>query len=364
MVAQAHSRWSNLAFAAAFAVALFFFYEVVAPFVIPVLLAGFVVVICDPWHERIVHLFRGRRRVASLLSSLIVLVGVLLPLSLMAFLLIQQGLDLLARAQAALGPGALEELLVGRMPERLQPLADRVARLGIEEELRSLLQSAGAALTGTLASLFGATTRLVLDLFLTVIAMYYFFLDGPRLLEELVGLSPLENRYEREFFREFRSVAHTMVYVNFVTSLLQAAAGGLAFWLLGLPEPLVWAAVMGVFSIVPILGTGLVWAPAAIWLLATGRTAAGIFLLVWGVVVIGSVDNLVKPLLAKGRMRLHPLLVFLTIFGGIAAFGPVGALLGPLAGSIFTAMIRIWKRDFIPRLVEVQPPGPDLPQRA
>jgi predicted PurR-regulated permease PerM len=141
-----------------------------------------------------------------------------------------------------------------------------------------------------------------------------------------------------------------MIVVNFVTAIAQGAVGALSFVIVGLPSPVVWAALMALFSFVPMVGTGIVWVPAGVILLLTGRIVAGIFILAWGVFVIGTVDNLLRPLLAKGRIDLHPLLVFLTIFGGIVTFGVLGVILGPMIGSIFAAMVRIWKRDFVPRL--------------
>lgn len=329
---------------------LYFFYEVVAPFLVPVLVGLFVVALCAPAHERLVRALRGRRRVASLLSSLCVMILVVVPGVGAAYLLLDQAVDLAASLRDLIGPDGLDDLLGGRMPEALRPLIARLGAADIAGQLERVFAGFVAWVGGLAPDVVSATAGMVVDAFLVVVSMYYFFLDGPRLLVEAARLSPLEARYEREFLREFRAVAHTMIYVNLVTSVLQGLAGALGFWLVGLPQPLAWGALMALLSLVPIVGTGLVWVPAGAALLLAGRDWEGVFLLGWGVVVIGSVDNLLRPLLAKGRIRLHPLLIFVTIFGGIAAFGPAGAVLGPLVGSILTAMIRIWKRDFVPRL--------------
>lgn len=342
---------------------LYFFYEVVAPFLIPVLIGLFVVVLFAPAHERLVRLLGGRRRVASLLSSLGVLVLLLVPAAGAAYLLLEQVTDLVAWVREMLGPDGVDDLLGGRMPAALHPVAERLGAMGILGQFESMFDGFASWITGLAPGLFGATTVLIVDGFLVVVSMYYFFLDGPRLLAEAALLSPLEARYEREFLREFRAVAHTMIYVNLVTSLLQGLAGGFGFWLVGLPQPLAWGALMALLSLVPIVGTGLVWVPAGVALLLWGHVWQGVFLLGWGAIVIGSVDNLLRPLLAQGRIRLHPLLIFVTIFGGLAAFGPAGAVLGPLVGTIMTAMVRIWKRDFVPRLVELGA-EPLTPRRA
>lgn len=351
--------WSNVALALVFGITLYFFSAVVAPFVLPVLVGAFAVVICAPVHERLVAVLGPRRRrLASGISTVSVVLLLLLPLSGGVYLLSVQVEDLVREVRALLGPRGLEDLLGGRVPEALAPLAERLAEVGVAGQLERLI-GAGASWLGNLApDVFGATAVLVVDAFLVVVSMYYFFLDGPRLLDEGARLLPLDPRYQTEFLREFRSVAHTMIVVNLITAAVQGLAGGVGFWLVGLPQPLAWAALMALLSLVPIVGTGLVWVPAGVGLALAGRTADAAILLAWGVLVIGAIDNLLRPLLAKGRIALHPLLIFVTIFGGIAAFGPAGVIVGPLVGSILMAMVRIWKRDFVPRIVLGTAPAP------
>jgi predicted PurR-regulated permease PerM len=271
--------------------------------------------------------------------------------------LVAEGAGLLSRVSEYLGPGGLQGLLRGRVPERLEPLVERMAGLGLGARISHAASAGATWLTSQLGQVVGATAEISVDAFLTVVTIFSCFADGPRLAVKAMRLSPLENRYEREFYREFRTVSYVMVYVNAVTALAQGVLGAVGFVLVGLPHPVIWAAMMAFFSFVPLLGTGLVWLPAAALLALTGRPLAGLFLAGWGLLVIGSVDNLVRPLLAKGRMQLHPLLVFLTLFGGLAAFGPIGVLLGPLIGSLFTAMLRIWQRDFVPRIAARRRPS-------
>lgn len=344
------TRWSDGAFAVAFLLTLVLFYRVIAPFLMPVLIGLFIVVLFGTAHERLVRRLRGRRRLAAALSTTVVLLAVLIPSAVIGYLLVVEGVELLQRIGEFLGPGGLEGLLRGRVPARLEPLVDRLGELGLGARLAEATSAAAAWLTSQLGQVVGATAAVSVDAFLTVVTVFYFFADGPRLAVKAMRLSPLENRYEREFFREFRNVSYTMVYVNVVTALAQGVLGAVGFLLVGLPQPIVWAGLMAFLSFVPLLGTGLVWVPAAVLLALTGRPLAGLFLAGWGLLVIGSVDNVVRPLLAKGRMQLHPLLVFLTLFGGLTAFGPIGVVVGPLVGSLFTAMIRIWQRDFVPRL--------------
>ncbi len=365
MATRGATRWSDAAFAAAFLLTLVLFYRVVAPFLMPVLIGLFIVVLFGGANERLVRRLRGRRRLAATISTGVVLLAVLIPAAVVGFFLVVEGAELLRRIGEYLGPGGLEGLLRGRVPARLEPWVDRLGELGLGARLAEAASAGAAWLTSQVGQVVGAAAAVGVDAFLTVVTIFYLFVDGPRIVVKAMRLSPLESRYEREFFREFRNVSYAMVYVNAVTALAQGLLGALGFVLVGLPQPLVWAGLMAFFSFVPLLGTGLVWVPAAVVLALSGRPLAGLFLAAWGLLVIGSVDNVIRPLLAKGKMQLHPLLVFLTLFGGLTAFGPIGVLVGPLVGSLFTAMIRIWQRDFVPRLAPehrqfVQRPPPSV----
>lgn len=362
MQGERSNKWSTAAFALAFAITLVFFLVVIWPFLIPVLIGAFIVVLFDAPHEALVWRLHGKRGFASLLSSLGVFLLVLVPSAAVAFVLVQQAIELVGEAKEFLGPGGFEGLLGGHIPQVLQPLVDRIEALGVGAQLQKLLNSLGAFFTGLLGAAVSATTKLLIDAFLVFVSMYYFFLDGRRLLQEASSLSPLARGYEDEFFQEFRDVAQTMIFVNIVTAVVQGIVGGVGFAIVSVPTPLVWAVLMSLLSLVPVLGTGLIWAPAGVILLLSGRTFAGIFILVWGLLVVGTVDNVLRPVLAKGHIRLHPLLVFVTIFGGLIAFGAVGVVIGPLVGSLFTAAVRIWKRDFAPRLLGPRTTRADLPE--
>ncbi|AKU91099.1 AI-2E family transporter [Vulgatibacter incomptus] len=343
-------RWSTVAFIVAFVATLIAFVVVIWTYLIPVLVGAFAAVLFDAPHEALVKKFKGRRGLAAGTSTLAVTLLVFVPLATVVFVLVEQAIELVGKLKEYLGPGGLEELLGGRVPAALQPLVARLQEIGAGQQVQTMLSSLGSFFTKWLGAALGATTRLLVETILAIVSMYYFFLDGKRYLVQVSKATPLDPTYEAELVEEFRDVSQTMVFVNIVTAVVQGLVGGIGFLIVEVPTPLVWAVLMSFLSLVPILGTGLVWAPAGVILILTGRTVAGIFLLAWGLLIVGTVDNVLRPILAKGHIRLHPLLVFLTIFGGLIVFGAVGVIIGPLIGSLFTAMVRIWKRDFAPRL--------------
>jgi len=349
-MAARSERWSNLTFVVLFTVVVVLFLLVVWRFLLPILTAAFVVALLYPVNDFLCRKLGGRRRLAALLSTVGIFLVLVVPAAGVGYLFVQQAIDLVGRIEGSLGTEGLGALAQGEVPEALRPLAERLEKLQLGAQLGRALSTAATGLARSLASLVGATANLLLALFLGFLALYYFFADGHRIVAQILEATPLERHYTEAFLREVRRVSQAMIGVNAVTAVVHGVLGAVGFAIVRIPSPLVWGALMCLFSFVPLVGTSIVWGPAAIVLLLTGRHMAGLFLLVWGAVVVGTSDNILRPLLAKGRMDLHPLLVFVTIFGGIAAFGFLGVILGPMIGSIFTAMVRIWKRDFVPRM--------------
>lgn len=347
------TKGSDLAFGLAFLLAFFAFLWVLYPFLGALVLAIVAVVLLDPLYTRVLALLRGRRRLASALTSMAVLLAVIVPSLLVAYLLAAQAVDLLAGLAENLGEGNFQQRM-GRLGELLSPLFDRLRQLGIYETVQGALTGFGTLLTRQIGPAVGALTDLVIGAFIVVIGLYYLFQDGEELFEEIVTILPMKEAYAREIGGDLAAVLRSLVAATFVTGIIQGGLGLAAFSIVGLPKALSWAALMAffsiIFSLIPILGTGLVWVPVAIWLFFQGRWLAGLFILAWGLFVLGSVDHVVRPIVARVGTTLHPLLVLVTIFGGIAFFGPIGAILGPLLGAVAAAFLRVWNRDVRPQL--------------
>ena len=174
----------------------------------------------------------------------------------------------------------------------------------------------------------------------------YLFLRGPEILREFRRLSPLRHEHEEKIMEIFRSVAQATFLGSLATALIQGTAGGFVFLLFGLPSPLLWGAVMAFLSLVPVVGTALVWGPVAIYYILTGAVWKGLIMLVIFAGVVGSIDNVVKPLLIKRGTQIHTLWVFLSILGGVGIFGFLGFVLGPFFITILFVLIEIYKVEF------------------
>lgn len=341
---EAQKKWSNWVFGALFAVALLLFGWILLPFVIPVLLGGFLVVLFSPVQEWLRRKL-GRRVLAAGLSTLAVLILIVVPLSVVIFFVGREVLDAFEAARAALeGPG-LRSYLSAKLPAGIQRIAlHAIGTDSAGEHAVVAAVSGGAAL---LRQVLDAGAGLAVDVFLMAVSTYYFFLDGRRLYADGARLVPIERRYVDDFAKEFKDVAYAILYGNSATALIQGALGLIGLLVAGVPHPVVWAAAMTAAALIPVGGTAIVWLPLSAVLLLLGKVPQGLFLLAWGALVVSTVDNLVRPKICGSRMALHPLLVFLSMFGGLAVFGLMGLLIGPLIACISMAMVRIYRRDFL-----------------
>jgi len=188
--------------------------------------------------------------------------------------------------------------------------------------------------------------------------MFYFYIDGKRIVERLIKWSPLKDEYERILIEKFVSVSKGTLKGILVIGIIQGILGGLLFWAVGMTSPVFLGVLMVFASIIPALGTAAIWAPVAIVLLAEGRWGAAIATGVVGALVIGSVDNLVRPMLVGKDIKMHDLLVLLSTLGGLAVFGLPGFILGPVIAALFIAIWNIYEEVFADELAANRESGP------
>ena len=191
-----------------------------------------------------------------------------------------------------------------------------------------------------------ATGGVLMQTVMMLIAFFFLLVDGPRLVDWLSGMAPLRPGQTRELLSEFRKVSVAVLVSSIATAGIQAGVALVGYLLARAPQPFFFAFVTFVFAFVPAIGAGSVAVVLAILVYATGQAKAALFLALWGIVVVGFSDNLVKPLLMKGRMEIHGGVIFFALLGGLAAFGVVGLLAGPLIIAFFLAVVRMSQREF------------------
>lgn len=207
---------------------------------------------------------------------------------------------------------------------------------------RSVEQAVGG-LTGPASSLVSGSIWAIVELLIVFFSLFYFFRDSETVLDEMRGLVPLARKDSERLFRRLTDTVQATVFGTLVVAAIQGTLGGLMFWWLGLPLPLLWGVVMGLLAIIPVLGAFVIWIPAAIVLVIQGSILKAVILAVWGMVVIGLIDNLLYPILVGNKLRLHTLPVFFSIVGGLIVFGASGLIIGPLVLSIADALVDVWR---------------------
>jgi predicted PurR-regulated permease PerM len=214
-------------------------------------------------------------------------------------------------------------------------LSRQLARGGYRQQLADLLVN--GARQAASRSVYAATEALIVVFFL-----FYFLRDGRDFLRRAPRLLPLSARECRLVWNRIAAMIRAMVYGTLAVALLQGALGGVAFWWLKLPAPLLWAGVMALLSILPVFGAALVWAPAALYLAIMGDMTSALMLAFWGLAVIGLVDNVLKPKLVNKQVQLHTLVIFVAVLGGLVVYGPTGVMLGPIVVATGVALRDVW----------------------
>ena len=300
--------------------------RVMAMFVLPLLLAAVLVVIFGPVHRRLRARLGGPEWLAAGLTTLFVLVLVLAPV---ALLVIRAGGDAVAMIRrpdgVRLDPGVLEGLVTAfNDATGLHVTGD-----GVNTEIQRLLEEWIGPIAARAPAVLG---KAVLGVLVTIVAFFFFLADGPRMLAAVMRLVPLDMRYQWQLLQEFEEVSRAVVTATLLAAVVQAALAGVGYAVAGLDNVFLLVLLTFFMAMVPVVGSAIVWGPAALYLLFFAKdtwSAAG--LAAWGLLVVSTIDNVIKPLVLQGQSKLHPLLALLSVLGGVAALGPIGIFVGPIA---------------------------------
>ena len=236
----------------------------------------------------------------------------------------------------------------GSTDSALSSPADEVNEGPAEEKDSTLnaapVERAAEMLSKGLGTLVTRTGWLMMQFLITFMSLFFFLRDRHRVLKGLRSLLPLTNTETDDVFSRVNDTIHSTIFGSVVVAMVQGTMGGLMFWWLGLPSPLLWGAVMAILAVIPMLGTFVIWGPVAVFLFIQGEWISAVTLVAWGALAIGLVDNFLYPFLVGKRMRLHTLLVFFAIVGGVMLFGASGLILGPLLLAFADALLGIWRR--------------------
>jgi predicted PurR-regulated permease PerM len=301
--------------------------------------AVFIAIVFSSLQERTVQVCRGRRGWAAFATLLVIIVSVMLPTALLASSVAHEGAAFYQRFKS--GDIQLSEYFqrgIDALPGWVRTALDRFDLADLAALQRKLVDAMGRSsqvLTSQAVTIGRGTLEFAVNFFVMLYLLFFLLRDGKALTGHMIRMLPLKPEHSKRLLDQFANVVRATVKGNFVVALVHGALGSLAFWFLGIDGPVLWGAVMAVLSLVPAVGAALVWGPVALYLLSTGSIAQALGLIAWGALVIGSADNVLRPILVGKQTRLPDYLVLVATLGGLSVFGLNGFVIGPVIAAIF-----------------------------
>ncbi len=324
---------------------------VISPFIESFIFAAVLAGALHPLQRRLTEKLRGRTELSAGLLCLLVVLALLIPFGGIAAFVVRESVEGARFVAETLQDEGVAGLL-DELPEALRDLANELLeRFPIEEhEIDATLQQQASAQTGKAAravtGALAATGSILVKTIMMLIALFFLLVDGLRLVQWFEEISPLAPGQTLELLKEFRKVSVSVLASTIATAGVQASAALIGYLLTSLPHPLFFATVTFFTAFIPAVGAGGMCVLGALWLFLQGKAWTALFLALWGVLVVGLMDNIIKPVLVQRGLAMHGAVVFFSLLGGLASFGTVGLLLGPLVVTFFLALVRIHQRDY------------------
>ena len=335
------------------------FLSMIRTFLMAIFMAGIFSALAHPLYKRFVRWYGGRRALASLSTIILVVLVIILPLGALMGIVTAQAIKVgqnvtpWVQEQIA-NPGEMTGILKS-LPfyEKLAPYNDMIWR-----KAGQLIGTISEFLISSLSSVTRGAVNLLFMTFALLYTMFFFLMDGDKLLDKILYYLPLQDQDEQRMLAKFTSVTRATLKGTAVIGILQGGLAGFAFWVVDIPSAAFWGTVMAVLSIIPGIGTALVWGPAAIVLLAGGHYLRAGGLAIFCALIVGSVDNLLRPILVGKDTQMHELMIFFGTLGGILMFGVMGMIIGPIVAALFITVWDIYGmafKEYLPRVGGAEP---------
>lgn len=313
------------------------------PFVIALALAGIFSVILSPLYKRIAAPLKSWRGLAALLTILIGIIVLAIPFSFLSVKLFDQGQHVYNYLSSPESAKHLQSSLagLGNHLDRISPGAGTQLR-SVSFNVSTYSHEALGWLYKHAGSAFTTTIHAILSIFIFFISLYYLLKEGPNTRRAIIRLSPLTEEETHTLLNRLTRTIDSVVRGHLTIAVVQGILTGIGFTIFGIPNSLFWGVCAGFSALIPGIGTSLVLVPGIIYLFAVGHTGNGIGLTAWSIAIVGTIDNFLNPLLVGTRAAIHPLLILLSVLGGIALYGPAGIFLGPLTISLLIGLLSIY----------------------
>lgn len=326
----------SLILATGIAIGLLLCFQIALPFLPSTVWALSLAVLFSPLQSRLETTFKHPNLAASASILLIGLI-VVVPSLFVAQNLVQQAAKGADLVKTKVSSGIWRRTIESQ--PRLKAIADRIEK---HINLSEMVTRLASFLSNAAGSVVKGSVFQGISFCLTFYLLFFFLRDRHAALNACRSLLPLSTSEADHLFQWVADTIHATLYGTLAVSCVQGLLGGLMFWWLGLPAALLWGVVMALLAVIPVMGAFIVWIPAALFLLIEGEWGKALILSIWGTLVIGTIDNLLRPILVGNRLKLHTVLAFMSVVGGILVFGPSGLLLGPIILTITQVLLTTW----------------------
>jgi predicted PurR-regulated permease PerM len=326
------------------------FLAVVWPLLRPLLLAALLAGLFRPLYRWITRLLGGRPSLGAAITLLVLFILAIGPISGFLGIVVQQALRVSDQAipwlQQHFGAASAfnaHDWLVQRFPALAEYVPSQEQLL---ENVGAAAKSAGGFLVTVMSRMTATTAAFVLNLFVTLYAMFFFFRDGPTILERIFYYLPLSDDDEELMLARFTSITRATIKGTVIIGIIQGTLAGIAFWIAGIDGAAFWGTIMAILSILPGIGAALVWVPAVIILFVNGQYLTALLLFAWCATVVGTIDNVLRPALVGKDAKMSDLLIMVGTIGGLFLFGPIGFIVGPIVCGLFVTIWEIYGATF------------------
>lgn len=328
------------------------FYLIVNPFIMILIVAATIVILTYPLYDKLLATRPLNRhpKLTALITMIAILLIIILPLTLVSSIIVDrvytivQDIDFRESFQSIL----TSDFYLNRVEPFFHLIEDRFdTKINLLDYLTRFIRGQAFALYGYSPKFVLGTASYVFQFIVMLVTIYFLYCEGPRLFKFLIGISPLSDAHEKLLVLQFRATIRATIYGMIVTSFVQATLAFFGYVICSVPSAFILAALTFCLSMIPFIGTTGIWVPVSVWLFLQGEVKLGAFLFIYGLVVVGGIDNILKPVLIRGKTKSHPLLIFFSIIGGISFMGPIGLIFGPVILALLIETIMIYRREVL-----------------
>jgi predicted PurR-regulated permease PerM len=317
-------------------------------FLLPILLAAVFTTLFYPMYLGVQKSFGNRSGLASFVCCLMLFIGMMIPLYILFNLVIHEAIDFYQTAEKTVkaimeqgDKGPLGRIQSSQWFKRLY-----LDRVNWQAALQDFAKTTGGFLALVITKTSGGLISIVVNVFVTLFIIFYFFRDGEKILTKLRELLPLNKQYQDILMSRFATVSRATIKGGILIGVIQSSIGALTLWIFGVPSPLLWFFIMVILSMIPLIGAWMILHPAAIIQVLAGNVWQGVGIFLVTIIVISNIDNVLRPRVVGKFSGLHDLLIFFSVLGGIQVFGALGIIAGPIIAAFFVAILEIYNHEF------------------